>query len=352
MNKFSWYEATSKVEAQREANSTVSETIQPDADPEAAVFKASGIDLLDLMKEGLSKPAKLVSIRNIPGMDEVSYNKEKGLRLGANVTLAGITANPQIKKNYLALHQAASHAATPPIRNMATLAGNLVQRTHCWYFRSKELVCFRKGSSTCFAHVGENENHAIMSYGYCVSIHSSSLAIALTAFDAIVEITDKNGKIKLVPMKEFFVLPSVDRTRETILKPAELITAVILPEPKTHTVSYYIKMGSRRSQDWPMAEVAVVAGLSGEKCKTANVVLGAAAPVPFISKAAIDAITGKTINETTATAAGEAAMQIAVPLSKNGYKIPVFKTIIKRAILSLGKPPENVIDWALPDRIH
>jgi len=337
MNKFSWYDATSIEEAQKAVNATVSETIQPGADPNAAVLKAAGIDLLDLMKEDLSRPAKVVGIRNIPGLREISFDREKGLRLGAGATLSEIVRDDRVKENYLALHQAASQAATPQVRNMATLGGNLAQRTRCWYFRSKEHVCFRKGSSTCFAHVGENENHAIMSYGYCVSVHASSLAIALMAFDAIMEIKDKNGKFRLVPIKDFFVLPTVDRTRETILDPGELITAVILPEPQQNTASYYIKAGSRKSQDWPMAEVAVVARLSGKICKSVNIALGAAAPVPLISKLANEAITGKTINEATAADAGEAAMQIAVPLSQNAYKIPVFKTIIKRALLSLVK---------------
>ena len=337
MNKFTWYDAASVEEAQKEVNSTVSETIQSGADPGASVFKASGIDLLDLMKEGLSQPAKVVNIKNIPGLDEISLTPEKEMRLGANVTLAQIAGNEQIKKNYLALHQAASHAATPQIRNMATLAGNLAQRTRCWYFRSKDIVCFRKGSSTCYAHIGKNENHAIMDYGYCVSIHSSSLATALLAFDAIIEIKGKDGKIKLVPIKKFFVLPSVDRTRETILDAGELITAVILPRPKSGQKSYYIKMGSRKSQDWPMAEVAVVAELSGEKCNSARIALGAAAPIPVLSSLAAASITGKTIDENTAAKAGKTAMQIAVPLSENAYKIPVFETIIKRALLAIGK---------------
>ncbi len=337
MNKFTWYEATSVEEAQKEVNSTVSETIQPEANPDASVFKAAGIDLLDLLKERLSQPAKVVSIRNIPGLDEISFSPEKELRLGANVTLSRIGDNEQIRTNYLALHQAASQAATPQVRNMASLAGNLAQRTRCWYFRSKDIVCFRKGSSTCFAHVGKNEYHAIMNYGYCVSVHASSLATALTAFDAIIEIKGKDGKIKLVPIKKFFVLPSVDRTRENILDAGELITAVILPLPKSGLKSYYIKMGSRKSQDWPMAEVAVVAEVSGGKCDSANIVLGAAAPVPVVSTLAADSITGKTIDENTAAQAGKAAMQIAVPLSENAYKIPVFESIIKRALLALDK---------------
>lgn len=341
MNKFKWYDAASVEEAQKEVNSTVSETIQPEANPNASVFKAAGIDLLDLMKEGLSQPGKVVNIKNISGFDEISFSPEKGLILGANVTLSQISADGNIKTHYLALHQAASQAATPQIRNMATLGGNLAQRTRCWYFRSKDYFCFRKGSSTCFAHIGKNEFHAIMHYGYCVSVHSSSLATALLAFDAIVEIKGKEGKTKLVPIKDFFVLPTVDRTKETILGPGELITSVILPKPVSNRKSNYIKMGSRKSQDWPIAEVAVVAELSENVCNSAKIVLGAAAPVPIASTLAVEAITGKTIDEITAAHAGKAAMQIAVPLSENAYKIPVFETIIKRAVLALAKPPGN-----------
>ena len=335
MNKFSFFEATSVEEALEQVNSTVSATIQPNASPGASVLKAGGIDLLDLMKEGLSKPEKLVSINNIPQLKESTFDEKKGLRLGAGITLAEISANARIKADYFALHQAASKAATPQIRNMATLGGNLAQRTRCWYFRSKYHECYRKGSSTCFAQIGENEYHAILGNQNCASVHASSLATAMMAFDAAIEITGKEGKMKIVSMNEFFVSPDVDRKRETILEAGEIITAVILPKVKENMKSHYIKMGERESNDWPLAEVAVVVELNGEKCKKANIVLGAVAPVPVVSESAIEAIKGQTINEQTARAAGIAAMTSATPLSQNAYKVPIFETIIKRALLAL-----------------
>lgn len=334
MNKFSFIEATSIQEALEQVNSTVSETIQPSASPDSSVLKSGGIDLLDLMKEGLSQPQKLVSIRNIGGLNELSFDEKKGMRLGANVTLNEIAANERIKSDYFALHQAASLAATPQIRNMATLGGNLAQRTRCWYFRSKYHVCYRKGSSTCFAQIGENEYHAILGNQDCASVHASSLATALVAFDAAVEITGKDGKVKIVKMDDFFVSPDVDPSRETILEANEIITAVILPKAKEDLKSYYIKMGQRESNDWPLADVAVVAELSGEKCKKAKVVLGAAAPVPYVSKEAAEVIEGQIVNKESAAAAGKAAMASATPLSQNAYKIPVFETIIERAIVA------------------
>jgi len=335
MNKFSFFEAKSIEETLEQVNSTVSETIQPNASPDASVLKAGGIDLLDLMKEDLLKPEKLVSIRNIKGLSEISFDEKKGMRLGANVTLAELAANARIKTNYFALHQAVSKAATPQIRNMATLGGNLAQRTRCWYFRSKFHECYRKGSSTCFAQIGENEYHAILGNQDCASVHASSVATALTAFDAAVEITGKEGKVKIVSINEFFVSPDIDRKRETILEANEIITAVILPKVKENVMSHYIKMGERESNDWPLAEVAVVAEMNGEKCKKAKIVLGAVAPVPFVSEEAAETIKGQEINKETATAAGKAAMVSATPLSQNAYKVPIFETIIKRALLAL-----------------
>ncbi len=332
MNKFSYYNATTIQEALEQVNATVSSTLQPNASDEASVLKAGGIDLLDLMKEGLSKPQKLVSIRDIKELSEISFDEKKGIRMGANVTLAEIAANARIKTDYFALHQAVKEAATPQIRNMATLGGNLAQRTRCWYFRSKYHECYRKGFTTCFAQIGENQYHAIMMNEDCASVHSSSLSTALMAFDAAVEITGKDGKVKIVSMKDFFVSPTVDRTRESVLEANEIITSVIIPAAKANMKSHYIKMGERESNDWPLADVAVVLELSGEKCKKAKIVLGAAAPVPFISEEAGSAIKGELINEKTAAAAGKAAMVSATPLSQNAYKVPIFETIIKRAI--------------------
>ena len=334
MNKFSWYDASSIEEVQNEVNATVSESIQ-DKPPETfSVIKAGGIDLLDLMKEGVAKPDKLVNISNIPELGHLTFDKENGLRIGANVTLATIAENAQIKSDYYAFHQAVSQAATPQIRNMATIAGNLAQRTRCWYFRSKHHPCFRKGSGTCYAHYGENQYHAIMLNGACVSVHASSPATALMAFDAAVEIMAADGKSKIIPLRDFFVLPSTDSSRESVLKAHEIITAVILPPPGKKTRSHYIKFGERESNDWPIADVAVVVELSGNKCKKASIVLGAAAPVPMLSQEAVAAIEGKVIDEETALIAGKAAMENATPLSQNGYKVPIFETIIKRALLS------------------
>lgn len=333
MNRFSWYDAKTVEEALSEVSATLSQTLQPDSPKNAAVFKSGGIDLLDLMKEGLCKPETIVNIKNIAGLDRIVFDKKKGLKIGANATLSQIASNPFVKEHYLALYQAAGQAGTPQLRNTASLGGNLAQRTRCWYFRSAEHPCLRKGGSTCFARHGENEQHAILENDTCVSVHASSVATALIAFGAGVEITGLRGRKREVPMEAFFVLPETDIERETILEPKELITAVIIPPVTVDTRSFYINQGARESHDWPLADTAVVVELSGSTCKNAVIVLGAAAPVPLTSKAAAQVLIGKRLNEENAAAAAEAAMRGASPLTKNGYKIPLFKAIIKRAII-------------------
>ncbi len=333
MNKFSWYEAKSVEDALKQVNSTVSQVLMKQGNQPSSVFKAGGIDILDLMKEGLVRPDLVVSIKNIPGLDTIEFDSIKGLKIGAGVTLGELESDNRIKDQYLALHQAIAHAGTPQLRNSATLGGNLAQRTRCWYFRSIDHECYRKGSGTCFAQDGENEFHAVMNNYPCASVHASSVATALMAFNARVEITDAKGKQKEVDMTTFFVSPDKDSSRENILNANELITAVILPPVKDNTRSYYIKQGARESYDWAIADVAVVVEVSGNQCRTAEITLGAAAPVPIKAREAADRISGQVINEANAAAAGELAMKDATPLGKNAYKIPLFKAIIKRAIL-------------------
>ena len=337
MNKFSWYEAKSIEDALKQVNSTVSgELYKPSG--QAAVFKSGGVDLFDLVKEGLVRPQKIVNIRNIPGLDNISYDQKEGLRIGANVTLAEIESSKEIRDHYLALHQAVAHAATPQLRNMSTLAGNLAQRTRCWYFRSADHPCFRKGGDRCFARgaeSGENENHAILDNGSCVSVHASSIATALMAFNAAVVLVNGDGEKREVLMDDFFVAPAKDVARENILQPQEIITEIVLPAPSATTKSYYLKQVARESYDWSLGDVAVVAEVTGNTCQRASIVLGAAAPVPFRSIPAEKAMEKKTVDEKNAAAAAEAAMEEARPLSKNGFKVPLFKAIIKDAILAM-----------------
>ncbi len=332
MKKFSWFDATNIKEAQQNVDATTSSLLDK-TKKGTSIIKSGGIDVMDLMKEGIISPQKVVNIRNVQGLNKIEFSEKRGLKIGANATLADIEKNGDIETNYKALHLAVAKAATPQLRNMSTIGGNLGQRTRCWYFRSIDHNCLRKGGDTCFAQNGENEFHAVMNNGTCASVHASSVATALMAFEAKIEISAENGQTKEVSINDFFVTPYQDIKNENSLKPGEIITAIILPAVNGRTKSYYIKQGARQSYDWALADVAVVVEVSGNKCKKAKVALGAATPVPIRVDAAEKLLVANGISESSAKSAAAAAMEKATPLEKNGYKVTIFKTILERAIL-------------------
>ncbi|HPG07788.1 MAG TPA: FAD binding domain-containing protein [Saprospiraceae bacterium] len=333
MNNFSWYNAKSIEDALTQVNSTASNEIYRQTE-KAAILKAGGTDLLDLMKEGLLQPKTIVNIRELPGLDKIEFSNNDGLRVGANSTLAEIAAHEDIRKHYIAFAQAAGDAATPQLRNMATIGGNIAQRTRCWYFRSYDHPCFRKGGDRCFAKNGENENHAILNNGSCVSVHASSVSTALMAYDARVVIVNSKNETKEIPIADFFVAPGEDPLRETILEADEIITHIRLAKPASGTKAAYIKQGARESHDWSIADVAVVLEMNGKTCKRAAIALGAASPVPLRSMRAEGALAGNQITDEIALEAATLAMERARPLAKNGYKVPLFINLIQEAILN------------------
>lgn len=300
---------------------------------DGAMVKAGGIDLLDLMKEGIVAPPKLVNIRNIDGLRGIKMTKD-GLQLGSLSTLSEIAAHPEIQRSYAALADAAGHAATPQVRNMATLGGNITQRPRCWYFRSSDFDCKKKGgtSDDCHAHEGENQYHAIMNNGTCAMVHPSSTAVPLLAMNAQVQLVSKRGK-RLVSMSDFYVAPEKSLINETILEPGELITGIFVPTPEPGTRSAYQKYGEKESFDWPLADAGVVLVMDGMRCNKAAIVLGVAAPTPIRAKAAETILAGKTIDESLARTAAKAAMESATPLSKNAFKTQLFQTAIYRTVL-------------------
>lgn len=319
MKSFEWTEAESVDQAVGQLNGS-------------AAIKAGGVDLLDLMKEHIAEPSRLVSIRKIDGLRGIQENGD-GLRIAPLVTLAELAENDIVLDKYTALAQSAGRAATPQIRNMATVGGNLLQRPRCWYFRNEAFDCRKKGGTRCFAQDGENQYHAIFDNRTCAIVHPSATAVALVALGAQLELTGPKGK-RDVLLEEFFVSPEQDVRREHSLGEGELITGIIVPAPKAGTTSAYIKQGEKESFDWPIADVAVVLERDGETCRRASIVLGAAAPVPKRAVEAEKVLAGKKIDEALARSAANAAMQGATPLAKNGYKIPVFETIIRRTILA------------------
>ena len=333
MERFQWAQARTLEEVQEQVSATTAELTSGQKNKDTSIIKAGGVDLLDLMKEGIASPDKVIDIKAIPGMQILTYDEKKGLRIGAGVTLSKVLKQKEVKEKYRALYEAISHAATPQIRNMATMGGNMAQRPKCWYFRSENHHCKKKGGDVCFAQTGQNDIHAIYNTKICPCVHSSSVATALIALDASIEYLDQNEKLQTIPLADFFILPDVDVTRENILQLKEVITALILPVPKSNTKSYYIKQGARESYDWALADVAVVLSMNGNTCEKATIVLGAAAPNPYRAVQAEKLLQGSLIDEEIAAKAAEKELQSAVPLAGNQYKIPMFKAIIKNCIL-------------------
>jgi xanthine dehydrogenase YagS FAD-binding subunit len=299
---------------------------------DGAVIKAGGVDLLGRMKNGTIQPSKLVNIRNVSSLRGI-HETENGLSVGALATLGEISDHPLIREKYQILSDACGHAATPHIRNMATVGGNLLQPVQCWYYRSADFQCIRKGKEFCFAITGLNQYHAIMDYGTCPAVAPSSAAVALLGLNASIELTSaKNGK-RTLAIKDFYVQPDANPTKFSVIQPDELLTAVTIPKLASGTRSAYQKYGERESFDWAIADAGVVLEMDGNICRRAVITMGAASPVVRRSAEAEAALTGKPISEETARAAGKAAMTNVQPLSMNAYKVELFPVAIYRTIL-------------------
>ena len=285
-----------------------------------AMALAGGVDLLDRMKERIAAPTRLVSLRKLPDLRAIDVRAD-GTRIGANVTLAELAADAKLRASHSIVGEAASHAATPQLRAMATLGGNLAQRPRCWYFRSESFDCRKKGGTTCFAHAGENEMHALFANKTCAATHPSTIVTALLALGASVEVMGKQART--VPLAKFFVAPETDVKREVDLAPGELITAVTIPPTKAKTA--YTKQVAKQSFDWPLVDCAVA--IDG---KTMHVVLGAVAPTPYRAIIALSS----PIDEQAARAHARAIVAKATPLRDNAYKLPIVEAVITRTILA------------------
>lgn len=314
--------------------------------PNAAI-KAGGVDLLDLLKERLVTPEVVVDISQVPECQGIRVDAETGaLRIGSLTTFAQLAASAQIQEQWPALAQVASGAATPQIRNQATLGGNLCQRPRCWYFRQEDYLCLKKGGERCFALEGDNRSHAIFVNQTCAMIHPSGAAVPLLAYAASVHVIDpkKGGPERLIPLADFFLSPEQDVRRENVLTAGEVITAIRVPRLAPKTGSVYLNLKHKQSFDWPMVEAAVVLVLSARQpegtVQTARVILGSVAPTPLRSAAAEAVLQGNVITEALADQAGQAAIQGVTPLALNGEKVPLLAELVRRAVLkAAGKLP-------------
>ena len=303
-----------------------------------------GQDLLGTMKDYILTPDRVVDLKRIPHLNQIGYDPGHGLTLGALVTITEVEEHPVLRQHFAALSEAAHSIATIQIRNVGTVGGNLCQRPRCWYFRNEHIVCLKKGGSKCYAapDSGENKYNAILGGGPSYIVHPSDLAPVLMAFDAVLTIAGPGGKTRKLPIAEFFTLPSEGSvTRENVLKPEELVTAVFVPASPLMARSTYLKFREKDSLDWALSSVAMALETEGGVVRQARVVLGGVAPIPWHARAAEAALVGKPLTEATIQAAAEAATEGAKPLSQNGYKVPLTQTLVRRAanVLTAGPRP-------------
>jgi len=340
MRNFGFDTATTVKEAAAAATLACEAMLAPDggaSDPETTIVKAGGIDLLDLMKEGLLAPTRVTSLSGVAGLSAIEPQDGGGLRIGALVTLARLASDANVRKVYPALADAAANSASPEIRNAATLGGNLLQRPRCWYFRATQHRCLRKGGGHCYAIDGENQYHAIFDNRFCAIVHPSTSATALVALGAEVELVDVDGATRRLALEDFFVGPDKDVQRENDLRPREILTAVLLPSAAGLRTAH-LKLSQKLSFDWPLVDVAVALDLGPDgACRRASIVLGAVAPTPRRARAAEDALVGKIVDARSAAAAGRAALEGATPLSRNAYKAPMLEALVRRAALQAAR---------------
>ena len=292
---------------------------------------AGGTDLLALMKDEVVTPKRLVNLKQIPGMRAVSNTKD-GVSLGALATLDQLAEAPELKRNYPALAEAINEAASPQIRNLATLGGNLCQRPRCWYFRRGLGLIPRDESGKDLVEVGDNRYHAILANdGPAKFVSPSTIVPALIAYGAKIQLAGPTGKREL-PLEKFYVIPKTADEREHDLQPNEIVTGVTLPAPRGLRVAHY-ELRQKAAFDWPLALSAVALKMNASNVSSARVVLGYVAPVPWISSEAEQVLAGKSVSEGQAKAAADAALKNARPLSHNVYKVQLARVALKRAIL-------------------
>lgn len=296
---------------------------------------SGGVDLLDLMKERLVNPEVVVATSGISGLNLIEKLSTGVLKLGARVSLADIASSATLTTSAKSLVDAASGAATPQIRNMATLGGNLLQRPRCWYFRKAEVSCAKQGGIGCPATTGENRYLAILGGGPCYTVTASSPSIALVALDAKINITGTAGN-RQIGIASLYQAPSVDVTKETTLALGDVITSVEIPVQPTGSKNVYLKLRHKEAFDWAMSEVAVRLTLSSGVVSDARIVLGAVAPIPWRATSAETLLKGKTFTATLAAQAAAEALVGAKVLTDNGYKINATKTLVEQALLSAG----------------
>lgn len=299
-----------------------------------SIVLAGGTDLLDMLKERLIEPKRVINIKNIKDLHGIKNGS--GLELGALTTITEIAADPHIQKKYSVLAQAAESIATPQLRNMGTIGGNLCQRPRCWYYRGRQYPCLKKGGTKCYAAEGWNQYHAIFGGGPSYIVHPSDAAPALQALGALLKVFGPSGSDE-IPLEEFFELPIDNLRGENVLQANEIITHISIPEPAAGTRSTFLKFREKQSMDFAISSVAAILQMQGNRVKSADIVLGGVAPIPWRAKDAEAELQGKALSSETIEKAATAAVAGATPMAHNSYKIQLTQNLVRRALQQLAK---------------
>ncbi|MEU9254390.1 xanthine dehydrogenase family protein subunit M [Streptomyces sp. NPDC048270] len=307
-----------------------------EADPDARVL-GGGTNLVDLMKTGVERPAHLVDVRELP-LQHIEPTAGGGLRIGATVTNSDLAAHPEVRRRYPALAQAVLAGASGQLRNMATLGGNLLQRTRCGYFADVTQPCNKRSTgSGCPAIAGEHHNAAILgASGHCVAVHPSDMGVALTAFDAVVSFETADGPGEL-PLADFFLPVGRTPHRETALPPGALITGVTLPPAPVAATSRYRKVRERASYAFAIGSVAAALEVEAGVVRDVRMALGAVASRPWRAREAERVLTGAPADARTFAAAADAELAAARPLPHNGYKVTLMRNLMVAVLTELAE---------------
>ncbi|AIV37836.1 FAD binding domain-containing protein [Streptomyces sp. CCM_MD2014] len=305
------------------------------ADPDAR-FLGGGTNLVDLMKTGVERPARLVDVRELP-LDGIEETPDGGLRIGATVTNSDLAAHPEVRRRYPALAQAVLAGASGQLRNMATVGGNLLQRTRCGYFTDLSKPCNKRApGSGCPAITGEHHNHAVLGASdHCVAVHPSDMGVALAAFDAVVGYETLEGPGRL-PLADFYLPVGDTPHRETALPPGALITGVTLPPAPVAARSRYRKVRERASYAFAIGSVAAALDIEDGVVREARLAFGAVASRPWRARAAEAVLTGAPADGETFAAAADAELAAVRPLPDNGYKVTLMRNLVVAVLTELA----------------
>jgi xanthine dehydrogenase YagS FAD-binding subunit len=296
-----------------------------------AWLMAGGLDTFDWLKDRIKRPKVVVDLSQVEELRGIRQ-VDGGVEIGATTTLTEVVRHPVIQEKYALLSQGAEAAASPQIRNQGTIGGNVSQDARCWYYRGG-WPCYRAGGNICYADTptGLNREHAILGADRCIAVNPSDSAPCFIALDAKFVIRNAKGE-RVVDAEDYFIGPGVDITRLNILQPGDLLTAIRIPSTWAGSKFYFEKVRDRNVWDFPLLNVASAMVVSDGKIERIRLAVNAAAARPLRLKAVEDAVVGKPANAETGKLAGELAVQGAKPLRFNGYKVPLMRNLVKRAI--------------------